>query len=761
MNKVLWALGAVAAAMAAVVVFASFSASAPEGQATATLAPAPDRYVALVRADEGEGEWAPVEEAKAERSIDEPAKPPADRGHAAGRPAAFGDSAGAPRAQALEDADAPEDEEADDEEGDGRLGAVSPFDEDGNALGERTRDAAEGAPGGTANQGIGGLGLRGDGEGGGGRGAGAINGFAQIDTGGGKGVGYRAKKRRRRLADEDAEARPRAAGPDEPVGLDGLTSKLDAARPRAEADRDAEIADGFAGADLSNARLANARFRGARTVTGEALAQPVHRPANTYTRPDTLLPRMAYFENTYLGRDAGYLKELRELSEAFPTAAPWASAALPGQPFDAPEDAGLSLSAQLSEVGVDQPQRVFLQVGLKGSERFGWRRPPLDVVLVVDRDVVIGQRRAYAEAVDSLLTTLGPLDRLAVIEAHSAPRVALPLAPLDTARAARAHLLAPGRGPIFGGDLSAGLGVAAAQLQAGEQAARVPGTGTVLILTRGGEADRVAQTARAAHGLTLQGVVTSVISTDGQGEWWRVAKAGHGNDHRGRRVADAVEAELTSLSKVIARLLRLNIRLGPNAHGVRILGSRLLSQEEKVRVKAREAATDRQISKSLGVRADRGADDDGLQTVIPFFYGGDAHVILVELWVDGPGAVADITLKYKDMVSLQNATARASVRLGAVPRAPGPAERLVAANVNGFEVGAALKAAGGLAAMGLLSDARAALRKVSAQRPADHRVVTAFADLLEAGGPPVTLGRALVLASRRRISPVPTVAWRP
>src|SRR5690606_32292309 len=69
-----------------------------------------------------------------------------------------------------------------------------------------------------------------------------------------------------------------------------------------------------------------------------------------------------------------------------------------------------------------------------------------------------------------------------------------------------------------------------------------------------------------------------------------------------------------------------------------------------------------------------------------YFYGDDSHVILIELWVEGPGVVADVTVRYKDMVNLDNATARTSVRLGARPRAPTEEQVLIARNVRGFEL---------------------------------------------------------------------------
>jgi hypothetical protein len=95
----------------------------------------------------------------------------------------------------------------------------------------------------------------------------------------------------------------------------------------------------------------------------------------------------------------------------------------------------------------------------------------------------------------------------------------------------------------------------------------------------------------------------------------------------------------------------------------------------------------------MGIVSDRGDDDDGIQTVIPYFLGDDSHVILVELWVEEPGVVADVTLRYKDMVNLDNATARTSVTLTSRPRPEAPEQLWIARNVRGFVLGEELQRA--------------------------------------------------------------------
>lgn len=480
--------------------------------------------------------------------------------------------------------------------------------------------------------------------------------------------------------------------------------------------------------------------------------------------PAEFLPRMCYFENTYLGGSAAYIEQLRRLDASFQRVdvadvvdRPYALASLPAQRFDAPPEQGIHLDATLHTRSLDEPGRVFLQIGLKGSERYGWRRPPLDVMLVVDADALRQQPQSALEAVEALLKRLGAADRLGVIVTGAqGEQIALPLQPQPSLRFSlprQMESISPGGA----GDLAAALDHAGRLLAtAAEDQARIPGSQTVILLTGAGEGRRVASAQAAAHRLSLQGAVTSVveIAPRPSGHWWAVANAGHGNYHLADApIAEVIDEELETLSRVVARLLRLNIRLGKSAQGVRVLGSRVLAQREVKAVKAREEATDRSLSESLGVTQDRGEDDDGIQTVIPYFYGGDDHVILVELWVERPGHVADITLKYKDMVNLTNATAQTSVRLLTSPKADTPAQRLVQRNIRAFQVaerlaqaGDAAKSSGVGAALQVLADAR---RLAHSRR--DRQIVEAFDTMLRRRDHVGEIADALEMTAKRRM----------
>ncbi len=484
-------------------------------------------------------------------------------------------------------------------------------------------------------------------------------------------------------------------------------------------------------------------------------------------KPESFIPDKCYFENTYLGGNAAYVEQLRRLdAELGVLGQPHRLASAYTQAFDAPPKSGMSVSASLNTRWFQQTGRVYLQVGLQGSQRYGWRRPPLELVLVIDGQTMAGNGASTVALIRALLRRLGPQDTLGIVLAGDLPRE---LASLSRIRGLRNELL-PRLHKLSPGTMGSASSLAAAMSHAGAMLRRaaetrttLPGTQVVLTLTSGAEQSRVSLTRNAAHKLTVRGVVTSVIELGdtGQGAWWSVANAGHGNYHRvaGDNVASAVDAELESLSRVVSRLLRLNVRLAPGVKAIRVLGSRVLDQQTVREVKAREEATDRNLSKSLGIESDRGEDDDGIQTVIPYFYGGDSHVVVIELWVEKPGPIADVTLKYKDMVTLKNATARTAANLRNVPRHATGQQFAVARNIRGFHLAESLKSAADAldrgdanAALSILGRARTAL---SANETADAQLLNEFTRLVgnaryDARNRAI-ISQALRMAGRRKI----------
>jgi len=81
--------------------------------------------------------------------------------------------------------------------------------------------------------------------------------------------------------------------------------------------------------------------------------------------------------------------------------------------------------------------------------------------------------------------------------------------------------------------------------------------------------------------------------------------------------------------------------------------------------------------------------------VIPAYYAGDAHVVLLDVVAERPGAIADVSVRYKDLVFLRNGVAQANLSLGSLPEMlAGPLERNVRKNLLATRLSGAILRAG-------------------------------------------------------------------
>ncbi len=461
--------------------------------------------------------------------------------------------------------------------------------------------------------------------------------------------------------------------------------------------------------------------------------------------PSPDLAGLVRFESTYLGGDA--LHELLASRLDGVLAAhgrPHRLATAARQPLDAPAGAALGLSVNLDRAWTDGPSRVVLQVGLRGAD-LGPQRPPMALGLVLLPGP--GDGEALADAAAAVLGALRADDRVSVVIAGPEPElVTRPERPESAARVLARALEAPAaRGPVAAQALSEALYLSGRLLE-DAPAPRVA-LRSVLVVGAGGlepDAADVDQAAEAATHLTRFGVTTSVVelSSTGPGRLWRLASAGRGafraTDVAGAEAALAALVE--QLGRVVARDLRLEIRLEPGHRLVRVLGSPLLAE-------AGEAAA------SPGASA--------LETRIPAFMAGDDHVVLVELDVAGPGAVAQATLTWADVSRQRPGVAQVAAALGSTRTPETAAQRLVRKNARGVALAEHLaRAAEALRHGEVRGGARllkAARKLAQATTRADLRMVDAFYHLLtleawvSAPDHLRLVSDALLLASRRKL----------
>lgn len=459
-------------------------------------------------------------------------------------------------------------------------------------------------------------------------------------------------------------------------------------------------------------------------------------------------PAAGYWANTYVPGDPRLRRlEARLRNASLPSL--HRSARPAPLAIDPPSNAALSLFVRADRRRIEEKSRLLLQVGIRASGH-ARRRPPLNLGVVlhlpeaIEPDAARGARalvlalegaREQGDRFRLVITGPGGGEVLSPETFRHGP---LSVA-LDDARTAT--------GPSL--SVTDAMALALERVHAGDDPTMPLGTSLILLMTGrslGGELESVARMGQAS---AVGGVATSVIGI-GLGaveeELERLALSGQGRRYVLERAEESqgiIDRELTAGSRTVARAVRLRIRLAEGVHLVDVLGSEPLSERETERVRAEERSIDLRLARNLGIEVDRGEDEDGIQIVIPAFYAGDAHSILLDLVADGPGAVAEVTARYKDLVQLENTVARASLALPREGPAPaGPLEASVFADYLEFRVADGLRSAAEAIERGDHAGASEALRasRALARASSDLALLDAYLEWLPRIASPDELG---------------------
>jgi hypothetical protein len=128
-----------------------------------------------------------------------------------------------------------------------------------------------------------------------------------------------------------------------------------------------------------------------------------------------------------------------------------------------------------------------------------------------------------------------------------------------------------------------------------------------------------------------------------------------------------------------------------------VYGAQALNEDKTKATKADEELLDDRAREELGIAEDRSKDDqDGIKMLIPQFYLGDTHVILLEVEVPAGGGarpVAEAFVKYKDMIFAKNGEESKAVQVNTASDKTAQVRSLdssVKKNILGFETGEAL-----------------------------------------------------------------------
>ncbi|MEM9067935.1 MAG: hypothetical protein AAGE52_05490 [Myxococcota bacterium] len=382
--------------------------------------------------------------------------------------------------------------------------------------------------------------------------------------------------------------------------------------------------------------------------------------------------------NTYLPGDPRWRLTHRALRAQGGQALSLAEQVQPHDPhLAAPRREALGLTVRTSRARVEDTSRVLLQVGIRGAAVRAGRRPKLRSMVVLDL------RQSLSDAQATRVRGL--------LEALSRQRTGADRIGLVVAGPAGGTYLEPGTFRF--GEVTVALrralegngGQGLALPQAMTEAIRAVGqseelgTGAVWLVSPSiSEADARALDS-AVHTGALGGVTTTAIGVGSVNDALeKIAFSGHGR--RWLLEDDArslVRSEVEAVSRTVARAIRLNVALGRGVQLVDVLGSRPLGGQEAARVRAAERSIDQQLARQLGIASDRDDDDEGIQIVIPSFLAGDSHTVLLDLVVAGPGPVADVTVRYKDLLRLNNGNASARVELPRGVDTEGPTQREV------------------------------------------------------------------------------------
>lgn len=383
------------------------------------------------------------------------------------------------------------------------------------------------------------------------------------------------------------------------------------------------------------------------------------------------------------------------------------------QAFNIPTKTALSLSAQTERARVlaNEGGRTYLQVGLQGIKREAPKRPSLNICLVVDRSGSMADegKIGYARtAAIEVVERLAASDTIAVVAYDDRPQVLVSAAKANNKEALRQKLqsLQPGGST----DIYSALELGYKQVQADLDPEAI---NQVILLSDGmvtaGISD-LGAFGRLTSQMFDQGIQTTAVGMGldyDENLMLTVAREGKGNYHFVKDAADigqVFQEELDDLTHLVAKALRLRIKLADGIELIRVLGSAEMEEDAVAAAKATERALDERVRKELGISIDRDkiAEEPGLKMLIPQFVLGDSHVVMLEVEIPpgkGTRKVADVYLKYKDIVFRANRDMHAVAEIdytGSEEAMVASIRQAVKKNVLGFQTGEALKNAAAL-----------------------------------------------------------------
>jgi hypothetical protein len=555
-----------------------------------------------------------------------------------------------------------------------------------------------------------------------------------------------------------ATAREQAAVTDE--------SQLDAlAADQQQIDRDGELRgrDGREGRLPSEFRSALAGpWELAQATTGLTFASSESWWANTYVPGDAQLRMLHARLAASPGPLSGSTLDALSLAELASPTTPAVAA---------PSDRALALGVHADTAAIEGPTRVRMEIALRAIDQAAGRRGPMRVAIVVDARNGLGtdEQAHLRSLLGALSHSLTPRDRVILTAAGRGGGTLVPLGVLRHGQVEVALRHLADAGSITGEAIPTSLEDA---LAAGLEAATGDdGAGLALLVTPDGSHDAAVD--QALHLGAIAGVPTTAVGIGAGASTASLDPIALAGEGRRRLVlsdddaARAVREELSAASRLVARALRVRVHLADGVQLVDVVGSHALDADETRRTRESEHAIDVELARRLGIGQDRDEDDSGVRILVPSFYAGDSHTIVLDLLVSRPGPVADVDVRFKDLVRLGNGTASSALTLEAGTAPRGPHELRVVASYVGHAVAGALESAADAIERGDLGAARAQLSDAQAlvvqardavpglasvrSTTTDQDLLTRFLAAVDSATDPQLVASSLHYAAARRI----------
>ncbi len=415
-----------------------------------------------------------------------------------------------------------------------------------------------------------------------------------------------------------------------------------------------------------------------------------------------------YWANTYIPGDSNMRWLQAQLAQSNSLELPAVRQNL--QPFDAPSNSALALyvNSDRSSLDATGPTRMRLQVGLQAGKQKGGHRSALNLALVLD----LGGQPVQAELkalLGALLNNKRSSDQVSVFVTGAGGGQLI-----QSSDFRHGHIQVMLNELFNNNDqtgqsnvsLEQGIQAATQWLKTQDDPNAVLGSSAVWLVSANSNTQVSEPLEHALHQHATEGITFSTLSINhaAQREFLeRLALQGQGHSRVMTSVNDAervIKAEMMAASRAVARALRLQIRLGEGVQLIDVLGSYSLDEAQAQQVRVAEQSLDQRMAKNLGIQADRGEDEDGIQMVIPSFFAGDTHVVLLDVLVNHTGSqaipVVEVNTKYKDLIYLRNASSSKTLDLSTGPNHLSPLELNVLKNVLAHRFATTMKLAAGL-----------------------------------------------------------------